>query len=101
MNKKFNKKNFRKNNIINIVTESGFKCSINKQIFNDYNFLQLLNKAEKNGVYLVDLIEKVLGEKQVEKLVQHVTNSEGFAETTKISLEMRKIFDKVGKIIKK
>lgn len=53
-------------------TESGFEFEIDEQALDDMRFLRLLSKSRKDPLYFPDVIEKMLGEEQADRLYDHL-----------------------------
>ena len=55
------------------VTKSGFPYQIDDHIGDDYELLELMGRVRKNDTFAIfELIEKILGTEQHEKLKDHV-----------------------------
>ena len=78
-------------------TSTGFKFELDEARFDDMEFVTALSKAGKGDVFaLPDMLEKLLGEKQLEALYDHVRAEDGRVPVTKVSEEIADIFAKVG-----
>lgn len=64
-----------------IVTKSGFKCRINKDIINSYAFLKMIAKLDKNPISVVDLVTMLLGD-QEDKLMKHLGGNPSVEEVS-------------------
>lgn len=75
------------------VTKTGFKYTVEKSALNDYELIECLSGLEENPLLISGIINKLLGEKQVTKLKNHVRIEDGTVPTDKISEEITDIFE--------
>lgn len=75
--------------MLNVKTNSGFKCKIDEKIVNKYSFVRLMAKIEKDPSAIVDLISLLLGS-QEEKLIEHLGGDPSIEE---MSSEIASIFE--------
>lgn len=60
------------------TTQSGFNYEVEDEVLDDYELLELLNKADEGeGGAMLKAAERLLGEKQKEALKNHVRNEKG------------------------
>lgn len=81
-------------------TSTGFKYSIEDGAIDDYELLEILCKIDKGDYGLVtEMVDKLLGEKEKERLKDHVRNESGRVSTTRMMSEVMEIFksNKAGK----
>ena len=77
------------------TTASGFKYSVDPNIMKSYRFLKLYTESIKDPNVGLQLIEKVLGSDQEEKLIKHVEKKVGFDDTETIIAEFTEIIQKL------
>lgn len=75
-------------------TPTAFNFEIEEDVVDDYELLELIADVEEHPEKVVKLIPKVLGEKQKDKLIEHVkkTNN-GKCSVTSMMREMSAIFE--------
>ena len=81
-------------------TRTGFEFVIEDDALNDYEILELMAKVRKNDVLSIsELLEKLLGEDQKNRLKDHCRNEAGKVPMERINDEIVDIFaaDKVKK----
>lgn len=74
-----------------IITNTGFKCKIDKSIINSYAFLKLIAKLEEKPTLMVDIVSLLLGD-QEEKLMKHLGGTPSIEE---VSNEISNIIEKL------
>lgn len=57
-------------------TESGFEFELDEQELDDMRFLTLLSKSRNDPLYFPEVIEKMLGEEQADRLYKHLEQME-------------------------
>lgn len=77
-------------------TQSGFEFEISKNVLNDYELLEDMGQIESNPVLLTTVVRKVLGDKQTEKLKDHVRSETGKVQIDRMSEEITDIFTNSG-----
>lgn len=78
-------------------TESGFEFKIEDEVFDDYELLEILHKVDSGDYGLItEMVDKLLGEEQKEKLKEYAKNENGRVQTSVILKEVMDIF-KVSK----
>lgn len=78
------------------VTESGFKYEVDPKVLKSYSFLKLYAGAQKDQTVALQLIERVLGTKQEERLIKHVTKIAGFDDVDVIVKEFGEIVESMS-----
>lgn len=79
------------------TTKSGLKFSVDPDVINDMEFIELAASAGENGLALPRLIEWVLGEKQKKALYDHVRNAKGRVLVSDIKPEFDQILEAINK----
>lgn len=59
------------------TTQSGFTFEIDEQKLNDMRFMELLKKAQTDSLMFPEVLDRMLGEEQKEKLYSHLENEDG------------------------
>lgn len=79
------------------TTSSGFSYEVEDEVLDDYEFLELLSKIDKgkNGL-IVEMVDRFLGEKQKEKLKEHVRDENGRVSAVRLLGEVMEIFRSHG-----
>ena len=73
------------------VTQTGFKFSINKSSFEDYELFELISEVDENPLAMPKLLKLLLGD-QVSALKDHVRKEDGTVPMMAISEEIKDIF---------
>ena len=79
--------------------KNGFKFEISDNISDDWEFVKLFRKAQQDSFYFVDLIVKMLGEEQEEKLCDSLRREDGIVHTEDIAAaieQMSAVIEKSG-----
>lgn len=92
--------------MVQIITESGFECTIDKAKMDDMRIMDALVDLQVGDqtaklVALKTLLDKILGEDQKEKMYIHLEGKEGRASTGAVQEELMDIFKKIGEAGKK
>lgn len=74
------------------TTKSGFEFEIQPEKLNDYELLELIAEVDGNPLLLPKLVNRLLGEDQKKKLLDHVRTEDGRAPIEKVSAEVTDIF---------
>lgn len=88
-----------------IKTSSGFECNINERCFNDWRYIQSMKKVQSGEDALIidgitSVVSLVLG-KEEQRLIEHIADGDGFADTTKLVREFNEIVTIAGEKVKK
>lgn len=80
-------------------TESGFEFSLEDEILDDYELLEMLHKID-NGDYglVTEMVDQLLGEDQKKRLKEHIRSSEGKVSAKKMLEEVMQIFNVSGEL---
>lgn len=82
------------------TTSSGFAYSLEDDVLDDYELLEMLCEIDegKNSL-IIKVAKQLLGEKQLESLKEHVRNEKGKVSVLKMSEEISQILngDEEGK----
>ena len=74
-------------------TESGFEFELKKEALDDYELVEVLHKIDKGEFGLVpEMVERLLGEEQKEKLKEHVRDENGKVSASRLLDEVMQIF---------
>jgi len=90
-----------------IITKSGFKCSVNENIIKDWRFITLTSQIAKasDEISVIDNVNKalvfILGEKDTQKLIEHVAKADGIADVKKVIGEYSEILTILKDQVKK
>ena len=79
------------------TTTTGFNFSIDPDNVKDMRVIELAVKSKRDGTYIVELAERILGEKQKEKLYDHLADKKGRVAPDKFSDALGEIMDAVDK----
>lgn len=83
-------------------TKSGFSYTVSDDLGDDIELLEGLTRLDKGEVaVLPDVLRKILGEKQKEKLYEHLRTKDGRVPITSVSEELVEIFTAQGDKAKK
>lgn len=83
-------------------TKSGFSYTISDNLGDDIELLENLTRLDKGEVVVLpDVLKKILGEKQKEKLYEHLRTEDGRVPITAVSEELAEIFAAQGDKAKK
>lgn len=86
----------KKDNLIEVTTKTGFKCKIDKERLDDWQFAKAALKASQSGEdnlrLALYMIEHMMSETDAERLEEHVKDTNGRIPTTKILEEVEDIF---------
>lgn len=75
------------------ITKSGFRYEIDEGFLDDYELLELIAKSEENPTLMVKIVEKILGEKQKDNLINYLKKKSGKATVTEMNLTLTEIFE--------
>ena len=81
--------------MINITMEDGFKVSLDEEIFDDFELVELFAKVAKNPIFIGDLAEKLLGAEQKKALVEHLRDENGKVRTSSMMRALKEIEDAI------
>lgn len=78
------------------VTKTGFGYEIDEEILDDYEFLEILLKIDEGETaYALKMVERLLGEKQRDRLKEHLRTEKGRVPATKLIAETMEIFESI------
>ena len=81
--------------MINITMEDGFKVSLDEEIFDDFDLVELFAKVAKNPIWIGDLAEKMLGPEQKKALMEHLRDENGKVRTSSMMQALKEIEDAI------
>lgn len=81
------------NKIIRGITKSGFRFSIDSEVFKDMEMLELIGEVDDNPILMPKLLEKMFGKKQKDNLYDFVRDDKGSVPIEKISEIVKDIFE--------
>ena len=76
---------------------NGFRYSIENDVFDDYEILELIADVEDNPTSITKLVTLILGEKQKNNLIKYLKNKEGKARLSTMERLMGELFQKLQK----
>lgn len=74
-------------------TKTGFEFKVEEEVLNDYELLELFAEVDENPLIVPKLVRMILGEKQKDKLIDHVRDENGRASVDKIAQELESILN--------
>lgn len=92
-NKRKNKHIKINDKIIRGITKSGFRFSIDSEVFKDMEMLELIGEVDDNPILMPKLLEKMFGKKQKDNLYDFVRDDKGSVPIEKISEIVKDIFE--------
>lgn len=92
-NKRKNKTIKINDKIIRGITKSGFRFSIDSEVFKDMEMLELIGEVDDNPILMPKLLEKMFGKKQKDNLYDFVRDDKGSVPIEKISEIVKEIFE--------
>ncbi|MDU6791258.1 MAG: hypothetical protein E6427_00915 [Anaerococcus sp.] len=92
-NKRKNKPIRINNKIIRGITKSGFRFSVDSEVFKDMELLELIGEVDDNPILMPKLLEKMFGKKQKDNLYDFVRDDKGSVPIEKISEIVKDIFE--------
>lgn len=92
-NKRINKPIKINDKIIRGITKSGFRFSVDSEVFKDMEMLELIGEVDDNPILMPKLLEKMFGKKQKDNLYDFVRDDKGSVPIEKISEIVKDIFE--------
>lgn len=82
-------------------TSSGFEYAVNENLLADYRFIRTYKKVRKGTpaeqmIAVDDLLALVIGDENVDALMDHVAEKDGSVPGEKIAAELEEIITKLG-----
>lgn len=89
-----------------VKTKSGFSCNVDANKIKDWRYVKAAANAAKGDeadaiTNLVFMINFLLGDKDEERLIKHVTGKDGICDSTLIQKEFEEITRLMGEELKK
>ncbi len=75
------------------VTKTGFKYSIDESSLNNYELIEIIAEIDTNPLLLPKVLKLLLGEKQTDKLKDHIRQKNGTVPIELIEKELVDIFN--------
>lgn len=75
--------------------ESGFEFTLDDDIFDDFELVELFAKVAKNPIWIGDLAERMLGIEQKKALVEHLRDENGKVRTSSMMQALKEIEDAI------
>lgn len=76
------------------TTESGFRYSIDPNVFRDFELIELIGSVDEGNPFaLPKVVERILGEKQKENLYTFCKKRNGFVDIKVVSNILKEIFE--------
>ena len=81
------------------VTFQGTEFTVKGKALKDYRLLMLLNKVEKNGALLPEVIDRLIGQEQHDKMVELLADEEddGYIDTETVGEFLRTLLEEAGR----
>ena len=79
-------------------TKSGFEFEIDEANVNDYRLLKLIAQAETNKMVIAEIVSRLFGEEQEERLLKHLEDEHGRVSLELVDAEIAEIFLKVREV---
>ena len=80
--------------MINGITESGFEFQLEDEALDDYELIEELRKVDKGDIAcIVDVVDRLLGKEQKEKLKEHLRKENGRVSASGMFDEVTQIFN--------
>ncbi|PMC81355.1 hypothetical protein [Anaerococcus hydrogenalis] len=92
-NKRRNKPIKINDKIIRGITKSGFRFSVDSEVFKDMEMLELIGEVDDNPILMPKLLEKMFGKKQKDNLYDFVRDYKGSVPIEKVSEIVKDIFE--------
>lgn len=73
-------------------TSSGFAYEIDARRLNNYELVEAISKVEDNPVYLVSIVDLLLGE-DAQKLKDYIRDEDGYVDNNKLFKEIEEIMN--------
>lgn len=84
--------------IKHIETKSGFICDIDNKVFDDFELIDLIDRADENDVLaLHKLLKKILCAEDIERLKDHIRTDDGRVPYEAIGAEITDIMESCAK----
>lgn len=78
-------------------TDTGFAFEVDDNVLDDYELLEALVMVDRGDFrYIVDAVNRLLGEEGKKKLLDHVRNKNGRVSSKAVSTEFMSIFSAVN-----
>lgn len=90
-----------------VKTKSGFTCDVNENKIKDWRYLRAAAKVAKSEsqIEAVDgigyMAEFLLGSKDLDRLIKHITDKEGVADAVVFENELKEISEALGEAVVK
>ena len=79
------------------TTTTGFNFSVDPDDVKDMRVVELIAKVKYDGSYVVELANRILGEKQKNALYKHIEDKKGRVSSDKFGNELEEIMTAVEK----
>lgn len=79
-----------------IKLENGFECTINTDVLDDMEFVDLLADTEDDPLKIGRVALKLLGKEQKKNLYDHLRTEDGRVPVTSMNGAIEKIFNALG-----
>lgn len=79
-----------------IQTASGFEADIDEKAINDFRLTMAIRETKTDMTAIVDVVRFVLGDEGLNRLVDHLVETEGQPTHEAIEREVKEIFDQLG-----
>lgn len=82
-----------------ITLSNGFKCKVNENVANDMELLDLLKETKEDGTAYSDIVLKIFGKEQRDKLYDSIRTKDGIVPLIKSEDADYSITDAVTEIL--
>lgn len=84
-----------KKELVTGTTSTGFEFEVSSNLLDDMEFFKILRSAQSNALYIVDVIEKMFGKEQADRLCEHVKAKEGYMSVDAIRKEYVEVLEAI------
>lgn len=82
-----------KKELVTGTTSTGFDFEVSTNLLDDMDFFKMLRASQDNLLYFVDIIEKMFGKEQADRLCEHVKDKEGFVSVEAVKNEYLEVLE--------
>jgi hypothetical protein len=79
--------------IVKGKTTSGFEFKVDDRLLQDFRFIRAYREWMKNNFAQVDVLDCMLKPEDVQRLLDHISDKDGFVDSEKVASEMSDIFE--------
>lgn len=82
-----------------VKLSNGFQCKVNEQIVNDMELIDLLAETKEDGSIYADVVKKIFGEEQKQKLYDAIRTKDGIVPLANLDGETYSVTDAVTEVL--